>query len=910
MLPNFSRTLALLALLCAACLCANAAVLTVQVSDPSGSPALGAQVELRAASGAPAGSVKTGADGKAEFTALTAGHYTLRITLRGFSPVERAVEVAGAGPLQIAITLALAPGQEEIEVTSHAGALANNDPNYRALRDAGTVETYSVNELIIKRDRGVLVLHQGRISFTSAVLGRVTMASFSGNGEFTLTPLPASEVEYLRHFTSEDAIHEEFNRLALAFTDDTYREISQQAHKEDGAPEMHALNGLRERLRQRQERPRSQLEFLLTDESMDNVDADVLADLYNPDRAGFFNAYITGKKHSDLRFEVRPRGVLLSLLAPEEVAVINVDVEGREEGIWYLAHFEREYQAGVASSNEDRRAVHAEHYSIETVIGRGNRLSAVADLTFTPLIDGERLIKFGLLPALRVTRVSANNREIPYIQEGRKRDGSFYVIWPERLKTGSRYQVKIEYEGNQVVHDEGSGNFSVEARTSWYPSLNSFSDRSTFDLTFKFPKQYTLVGVGKLEKEWKEEGFSAAHWVSEIPLAVAGFNYGLYKKKELTDPQTKYVVEAYATADVPAYLRDHGFGAMTPSAMAQNALVDTENAIRLYRAYFGDAPYGRIAVTQQPAFGFGQSWPTLVYLPVSAFLDATQRYSLMGGNTFRFAEFIQEVTPHEVAHQWWGHMVGWASFHDQWLSEGFAEYSAGLFTESIEHNPAKTKEFWDHLRKHITDKNEYGISPNDAGPVWTGLRLNTFRTPGAYNRVVYPKGAYVLHMLQMMMQDPKTGDQRFIEMMHDFVQTYYGRNASTEQFQSMVEKHIDPHMDPTGHGRMDWFFDEWVRGTELPGYRFEYSLTPQPDGKLLLRGTVQQSGVSDKFWMVVPVYGDFGSGPVRIGRLALHGAATSKEFRVALPQKPKRLMIDAHNDILAREIDNKEVSAQ
>ncbi len=188
MLPKFSKTLALVALLCANCLCANAAVLTVKVSDPSGAPALGAQVELLAASGAPAGSLKTGSDGKAEFAALAAGHYTLRITLRGFSPVERAVEVADAGPLEIAITLALAPGQEEIEVTSHAGALANNDPNYRALRDAGTVETYSVNELTIKRDRGVLVLHQGRISFTSAVLGRVTMASFSGNGEFTLAP--------------------------------------------------------------------------------------------------------------------------------------------------------------------------------------------------------------------------------------------------------------------------------------------------------------------------------------------------------------------------------------------------------------------------------------------------------------------------------------------------------------------------------------------------------------------------------------------------------------------------------------------------------------------------------------------------------------------------------------------------
>ena len=496
---NFFITLVLFALCCAACLGADSAVLTVKVSDPSGAPAPGALVELRAGSNA-AVTAKTGPDGKAQFSALAAGEYTLRITLSGFSPVERAIVIAEAQPLEIAIALALAPGKEEIEVTSKAGALANSDPNYSALRDAATVETYTVNELKIQRDRGVLTLHAGRISFSPPLLGRVTMASFSGQGEFTLAPLPTSEIESLRRITGQDSIHEEFSRLALVFTDDTYRQISQKAQPASGAPEMQALKESRERLRQRQEQPRSMLESLLTDESMDNVDADVLADLYNPRPAGFFNAYIIGKKHSDLRFEVRPRGALLGLLAPEEVAVMNVDAGGKEEGIWYLAHLEPEYQRGVASSNEDKRSVHPEHYAIETVIGGNERLAAVADLTFTPVIDGERVIKFGLLPSLRVTRVSAANREIPYIQEGRKHDGSFYVIWPERLKTGEHYKVKIEYEGNKVVRDEGSGNFSVEARTSWYPSLNAFGDRSTFDLTFKFPKQYTLVAVGKLVK--------------------------------------------------------------------------------------------------------------------------------------------------------------------------------------------------------------------------------------------------------------------------------------------------------------------------------------------------------------------------------------------------------------------------
>jgi aminopeptidase N len=33
------------------------------------------------------------------------------------------------------------------------------------------------------------------------------------------------------------------------------------------------------------------------------------------------------------------------------------------------------------------------------------------------------------------------------------------------------------------------------------------------------------------------------------------------------------------------------------------------------------------------------------------------------------------VTPHEVAHQWWGQEVGFDSYRDQWMSEGFANFS-------------------------------------------------------------------------------------------------------------------------------------------------------------------------------------------------------------------------------------------
>ncbi|HEY8460260.1 MAG TPA: M1 family aminopeptidase, partial [Blastocatellia bacterium] len=342
-------------------------------------------------------------------------------------------------------------------------------------------------------------------------------------------------------------------------------------------------------------------------------------------------------------------------------------------------------------------------------------------------------------------------------------------------------------------------------------------------------------------------------------------------------------------------------GGMTPTRLTDKAIVETQNSIRIFNHWFGEAPYGRIAITQQPQMSFGQSWPTLVYLPIISFFDSTQRWRMFGLNS-GLTEFIQEVTPHEVAHQWWGHIVGWASYHDQWLSEGFADFSASLFLQYTEGGKLdKYLKFWDGHRQTIVNKNQFGLRLNDAGPIWMGLRLNTPRAPRAYSSLVYPKGSYVLHMLRWMMYDRKTGDEKFKAMMRDFVKSHFNDNASTETFKAVVEKHMTPQMDLDENKRMDWFFNQWVYGTEIPRYRFDYSLTPESDGKVTLRGKLTQSDVSQNFKMIVPVYLDFGKGIVRLGMIPVMGNMTTEEFAIKLPEQPKRVMINYYHDVLATE---------
>jgi aminopeptidase N len=171
---------------------------------------------------------------------------------------------------------------------------------------------------------------------------------------------------------------------------------------------------------------------------------------------------------------------------------------------------------------------------------------------------------------------------------------------------------------------------------------------------------------------------------------------------------------------------------------------------------------------------------------------------------------------------------------------------------------------------------------------------------------VYPKGAYVLHMLRMLMREDKTGDQDFMAMMRDYVATYQDRNPSSEDFKAVVEKHMKPVLDLEGNQRIDWFYRDWIYGTDLPKYRLDYSLKAGDGGKVTFTGKIAQSGVSSDFRMRVPIYFDFDGKWVKVGTVGLAGNATSPEMAINLPKRPKRVSLNANHDVLAAEVVVKE----
>lgn len=463
----------------------------------------------------------------------------------------------------------------------------------------------------------------------------------------------------------------------------------------------------------------------------------------------------------------------------------------------------------------------------------------------------------------------------------------------------------------------------------WFPNNpdSGFGEYASYDMSFRIPKGMQIAATGVRVSDKNEGGQNVTVWKSEAPQTVAGFSFGRFKVEEAKLDKPEYFIQSFANEESPDWVNalkhaaendtpgtgqvrsfddpntghDYALGTMGTTSLNKKSLAEGELAVQLYTDYFGPSLFKHLQLTQQTACNFGQSWPELVWIPICYYFDTTVRHQL--GMDWGDRGYWKVVTPHEVAHQWWGHTVGFSSYRDQWMSEGFADMSASLYLSMMEKNPKKFITFWNDERELLLERDPQGFRAIDAGPLTMGYRASNSRTGfDTTRRLIYPKGAYVLYMIRTMMHDNRTGDQHFKETMQDFVKTYSGKSATTEDFKAMVEKHMTPDMDLEGNHRMDWFFNEYVYGTQLPSYKSDASFDIGPDGDVVMNLKVTQSGVDDKFRMLVPVYLELADGNMFfLGRARMTGN-TSIDQKIplkGLKTKPRRAVVNYYDDVLA-----------
>jgi hypothetical protein len=762
-------------------------------------------------------------------------------------------------------------------------------------------QVYMIRDAHITRGHLTLYLNRGFIAFLTPVMGEVTGAVFSGEGEVLLIPPNRAEKRNLAQFTHAPILEEKFDSVYLRFTDKTAQELlaaSQRPDPDDPeqpgpfvtdwAPVVKALN----------------LETSL------RALADLLGDRDHP----YFYASVKGDSLGAFELADDER-----LQEPFKIGAVQKVGSETFTDIWcsFPTHDSQDGQPPPLDITARALA-----FKLDVRIHPDHSLDGRADIQIESRSAHDRVIHFGLSRWLAVTGVEDDQgHKITVIggdpvdgdPAGGRADDYIELVLPHPYPVGERFHLIFKYHGN-VIADVGNGVLYVGARGSWYPNIDTHIP-GQYDMTFHCPRKLALVATGDRLEEKTSDDEAVSHWRSDGVFRVAGFNLGAYNSVARRVGKTSVTI--YATREAESALeKRHDAAAgrpidiggahprvvdpiqieripLSPAALLGNVADVASQAMQYYSELFGPYPYPRLAISQAPG-SFGQGWPELVYLPTLSFLAKTERYEL--GSTRAGSDPLGPgMIAHEIAHQWWGNLLGWQTYHDQWLSEGLATYAAALF---LAHGKDGNRQFRDLLRLYKSDllgKTSEGATVESGGPIWLGQRLSTSLDPQGYSTIVYKKACWVLHMLRETMTDPKTGsDARFFRMLRDFVSQYQGQSVSTEDFIHHAEKYMTPASDLEKNHKLDWFFDEWVYDTGIPAYSLKTDVRALPTGKFGIQGTITQSDVPTDFEMPVRLVAFYGRDKrVTLGQVVV--GSSGAQFKFTALQKPQRVTIDEEN---------------
>ena len=730
----------------------------------------------------------------------------------------------------------------------------------------------AVDGLVLQRDRARFTLESGSIYLLTPVGGRTVAALFRGKGRFALTPPTAVERARLRRFSGADSLDGQFTELVLFFADSTEAELERRLSFGQGevpgstAPIRRALD-------------------YEGDEKQQYLDPDLMEIMLNGERSDMFYAHFSAGGDPWM-FSVNPS------------LVEGVQLSRRARGSGFTRFSEVAAQfprlnapAAPAAGGERTRQAEVSHYAIETRMprtGAGNvNFSAVARMDITSTTAIGPWVAFELYSRLEADSARWKDGSPVVVFKGRE-SPALWVHLGTPLEAGETRTLELFYHGDLV--DRYGEWFFIKSSASWYPRALEGRSAATFELTYHTPRSYLFASAGELVDSTESNGTVTTRWTAASPIRNASFNLGRFEHVPFEGPAGLPVTLLFSEAGHRALFGGTG----ATSRMTRQVGQDIATSMKFFHNVFGEPQMKAFYATEIP-YGHGEAFPGLIHLSFLTFTGATVGDGSRpadDGETRARLGLDEWFRAHEVAHQWWGIGVDFSTYHDQWLSEGFASFAGLWYLQTARKDNSK---YFDMLARWRGDIVRRGTEP---GPVWLGYRAARINDDtDDYNLIVYQKGAWVVHMLRILMLDMKTmSEDRFTNMMRDFYATYRGRRASTDDFRRVVEKHVGTDMG--------WFFDQWVHQAAIPTYRVSHRSERADGGKYRVTLRVDQENVPESFRMYVPVTVDLGGNQLVRARVQV----TGKSSRIELPLVPAQPKAVRFNDLEGALADVKTVS--
>lgn len=384
------------------------------------------------------------------------------------------------------------------------------------------------------------------------------------------------------------------------------------------------------------------------------------------------------------------------------------------------------------------------------------------DKAVFPPEEMDRAYPNGFSPgSIELEKVLLNGEPVLYTIDGYS-DDILMIPLKEPLKPGKGVELWLEYS---ITLPNSPGRFGYWENTynlgNWYPILcvydergwslepyyplgdPFYSDISNYRISIRAPKGLIIASTGESIKI-KEEGEQTL-WEFEA-LGVRDFAWvGSYKFETSSTKIGDTTVYSYY------YTREGG----------EKALDFGASALEIFNELFGVYPYKSLSIVQTDFFIGGMEYPRLVMVDGS----------LYRGNQ---DDWLEVVTVHEVAHQWWYGLVGNDEIHDSWLDEGLTEYSTILYYGKRYGQEEEGRKYQDLINKGKYQLFRIYRGGEDIDET-IHRPLYRFEDWIEYDSLVYGKGAIMFHELRTEM-----GDQVFLEVLQKYFKENRFKNAKAQ----------------------------------------------------------------------------------------------------------------------------------